>query len=250
MLKEKVVLITGGSAGVGESTVRRCCKEGAKVIFTDVDLVKGEKLKEELLLKYKNIVFLEADVSDESDWERVEMFIENQFGVLDCLFNNAGVFQIETIAATSVELWDHIMTVNAKGVFLGIKYMSKFMVKNNSGSIVNASSIASIIGSKNRIAYAASKGAVSAMTKAAAIELAPYHIRVNSTHPSYVNTNMAEHASLRTQRSLKEMGVRIPLGNRISEPDEIAALVVFLFSEESKFITGTEMVIDGGQTAN
>jgi len=164
------------------------------------------------------------------------------------LFNNAGIFKIETIEKTSVELWKKTMDVNALSIFLGIKVMSPLLAKGS--SVINTSSIASFLGSKNRIAYAASKGAVSALTKAAAIELAPRGIRVNSIHPAYIKTQMAEHAAEATERTMEEMGSRIPLYQRISTADEVADVVIFLASDASHFMTGSEVVVDGGQSVN
>jgi NAD(P)-dependent dehydrogenase (short-subunit alcohol dehydrogenase family) len=138
--------------------------------------------------------------------------IKEQFGKVDVLFNNAGIFKIETIEETSVELWKKTMDVNALSIFLGVKAMSPLLGEGS--SIINTSSIASFLGSKNRIAYAASKGAVSALTKAVAIEFAPRGIRANSVHPAYVKTQMAEHAAEATERTMEEMGSRIPLYQR------------------------------------
>ena len=140
------------------------------------------------------------------------------------------------------------MAVNTLSMFLGIKEMLPLLSEGS--SVINTASIASFLGSKNRIAYAASKGAVASLTKAAAIELAPRGIRVNSVHPAYIKTQMAEHAAQATERTMEEMGQRIPLHNRISTAEEVADAVVFLATEGSRFMTGAEMVVDGGQSVN
>lgn len=250
MLKNKNIVVTGGGSGIGKACVEEFCKSGATVIMIDFNQENLDSLKRNLESEKYNIDSYCMDVGKEENWVTFSKYIEENYKKIDGVFNNAGFFELSSIEDTTEKLWDKTLDVNSKGVFFGIKYLYPFMKDSGNGSIVNAGSIASKIGSKDRIAYAASKGAVEALTKAAAIELAPYGIRVNSTHPPYVNTNMAKNASVKTKRSIEEMGKRIPLGNRICEPEEVAKLVKFLLSDDSSFITGAQLVIDGGQITN
>lgn len=250
MLTGKIIVVTGGASGIGKTAVELFCLNGAQVIFTDYNEDTSIKLITQWRSAGYNVDFYKMDVTSEYEWQSFSSYLEENYNKIDGLFNNAGVFKLANIAETTLEIWDNTLDVNAKGVFLGIKYISPLMIKSGGGSIVNAGSIASKIGSKERIAYAASKGAVESMTKAAAIELAPYNIRVNSTHPPYVNTPMAQYVSETSDRTQKDMGQRIPLGNRICEPLEVANVVKFLLSEDSSFITGAQIVVDGGQITN
>lgn len=246
----KVFVITGGTGGVGSTAVQQYSELGAKVLFSDLNEKIGTELEKELTDKGRDVKFIAGDATSEEDWVKVAGFAKKEYGKVDGLFNCAGIFQIKTIFETSVELWDQTMEVNAKSVFLGIKHVGKIMTEQGYGGIVNMSSIASFLGSKDRIAYAASKGAVAAATKAASIELAPHNVRVNSIHPCYIQTNMAKYASIAQNRTYENMGLRIPLGHRICKPEEVVALAEFLLSDDSSFITGAEMVIDGGQSVN
>lgn len=248
--ENKTIVITGATGGVGNAAVEKFTELGAKVLMIDVNKEIGTELKDRLIKEGKKAEFFPCDVSSEKSWERVVQSIRDNHQTINGLFNCAGIFKIRTIFDTSEELWDQTMCVNAKSVFFGIKHIGKIMVEQKSGSIVNMSSIASFLGSKDRIAYAASKGAVASATKAASIELAPYNVRVNSIHPCYVKTRMAVYASKKQNRTEQNMGLRIPLGHRICQPQEVVSLAKFLLSNESQFITGAEMVIDGGQSVN
>lgn len=244
--EKKVAFITGAAGGLGTAVVTKLLAKGFTLLVNDNNSENVQALLDQF--KNKEIHAYCFDATDEDAWLRTVADISEKYGKVDVLFNNAGIFKIETIEETSVELWKKTMDVNALSIFLGVKTMSPLLGEGS--SVINTSSIASFLGSKNRIAYAASKGAVSALTKAAAIEFAPRGIRVNSVHPAYIKTQMAAHAAEATERTMEEMGSRIPLYQRISTADEVADVVVFLASESSRFMTGSEVVVDGGQSVN
>lgn len=247
MSKEnKVAFITGAAGGLGTAVVKKLLDKNFIVLVNDNNQENVQALLDQF--RGEEIHAFCFDATEEAAWEKAVTEIKEKFGKVDVLFNNAGIFKIETIEETSVELWKKTMDVNALSIFLGIKAMSPLLGEGS--SIINTSSIASFLGSKNRIAYAASKGAVSALTKAVAIEFAPRGIRANSVHPAYIKTQMAEHAAEATERTMEEMGSRIPLYQRISTADEVADVVVFLASDASRFMTGSEVVVDGGQSVN
>ncbi|MBU5363506.1 SDR family oxidoreductase [Enterococcus raffinosus] len=244
--EKKVAFITGAAGGLGTAVVKKLLNKNFIVLVNDNNQENVQALLDQF--QGEEIHAFCFDATEEAAWEKAVTEIKEKFGKVDVLFNNAGIFKIETIEETSVELWKKTMDVNALSIFLGIKSMSPLLGEGS--SIINTSSIASFLGSKNRIAYAASKGAVSALTKAVAIEFAPRGIRANSVHPAYIKTQMAEHAAEATERTMEEMGSRIPLYQRISTADEVADVVVFLASDASRFMTGSEVVVDGGQSVN
>lgn len=244
--EKKVAFITGAAGGLGTVVVKKLLDKNFIVLVNDNNQENVQALLDQF--QGEEIHAFCFDATKEAAWEKAVTEIKEKFGKVDVLFNNAGIFKIETIEETSVKLWKKTMDVNALSIFLGIKAMSPLLGEGS--SIINTSSIASFLGSKNRIAYAASKGAVSALTKAVAIEFAPRGIRANSVHPAYIKTQMAEHAAEATERTMEEMGSRIPLYQRISTADEVADVVVFLASDASRFMTGSEVVVDGGQSVN
>jgi len=244
-LDGKVALITGGAAGIGRQTALKFAEEGAKVVITDINEDDGNKALEELKKVNDDALFLRHDVTKEEDWKSVVSEIVNEYGRLDILFNNAGIYIIKPIVETDVETWDKLMDINVKGVFLGMKHVLPEMEKNQSGSIINASSLAGLKGSANHVLYGASKGAVRVMTKDAAAEYAQKGIRINSIHPGYITTGMADYAEEATRASREELGSMFPMG-RMGDPQEVTNLVLFLASDESSFSTAAEFVIDGG----
>ncbi len=246
-LDGKVALITGGAAGIGRETALRFAKEGAKVVITDVNEEDGQKVLEEIKKETQDALFLKHDVTKEEDWKSVVSEVADKFNRIDVLFNNAGIYIIKPITETDVETWDKLMDINVKGVFLGMKHVLPEMEKNNSGSIINASSLAGLMGTANHVLYGASKGAVRVMTKDAAAEYANKGIRINSIHPGYIETGMADYASEATKMSKEELDATYPLG-RMGKPHEVSNLVLFLASDESSFSTGSEFVIDGGSS--
>lgn len=242
-LAGKVAIITGGARGMGASHARRFVKEGAKVVFTDILVNEGEALAQEL---GENAKFIRHDVTNATDWEQVVTETEKTFGPVSILVNNAGIVIAKPIESYTEEEYRRVIDINQVSVFLGMKAVLPSMKKTTGGSIVNISSINGLRGSANTIAYDASKFAVRGMTKSAAIELAPYGIRVNSVHPGIIETPMVVQED--TKDLVVELANTIPL-KRIGKPEEASNLVVFLASNESSFSTGSEFVIDGGSTA-
>lgn len=244
-LDGKVAIITGASQGMGEAHARRFVAEGAKVVMTDINDEAGEKIAAEL---GENAVFIKADVTSLADWRRVVAEAEATFGPVTVLINNAGI--IGPLADT-VELdedaYHQVCAVNQHSQFYGMKCVIPSMQQAGGGSIVNVSSIAglvSIVGSPN-LAYVGSKFASRGMTKHAAVQYGKDNIRVNSVHPGYIKTPMMAAA---TDDEGGGIASQIPLG-RMADPDEVARLMVWLASDESSYITGTEQVVDAGLTA-
>ncbi|AXX65242.1 MAG: glucose 1-dehydrogenase [Lactobacillus sp.] len=244
-LENKVAIITGGAAGIGLATTKRFILEGAKVVFTDVNDTEGTKVQKELGNK---AVFIKQNVASENDWIKVVQNTLDKFGKIDILFNNAGIYRIKPIIDISLDEWKQLLDININGVFLGMKHVLPKMASNNSGSVINASSIAGLIGSAGHVLYGASKGAVRIMSKDEAAEYATHNIRVNSIHPGYITTAMSDYASESLKLSKEELNKTYPLG-RMGKPEEVANLVLFLASDEAAFITGTEIPIDGGFTS-
>lgn len=248
----KVALVTGAAHGIGRATAITLAREGAKVAVTDVD---GQACRD-VVGEIEGVVGTAhpwtLDVSDESQVRRVTNEVADHFGGLDVLVNNAGIAGTDKPThELSLEEWEETQAVNTRGVFLCTKHAIPHMKEAGGGSIVNLSSIYGIVGAPDVPSYHASKGAVRMMTKTDALLYAPDGIRVNSVHPGFVWTPMVEAYLESTgdveagREQLKELH---PLG-RIGEPDEIASGILFLASDESSFVTGTELVIDGGYTA-
>jgi 3alpha(or 20beta)-hydroxysteroid dehydrogenase len=245
-LKNKVAIVTGAAQGMGETHVRLMASQGAKIVMTDVNEKDGQRIADEL---GGGVVFCRQEVSDPEGWKRVLALAEKTFGPVNVLVNNAGI--IGAIASTAeIELTEYrrVCDVNQVGVFLGMQAVIPGMVAAGGGSIVNISSISgivAIVGSPN-LAYVGSKFAVRGMTKHVAVEYGPQGIRCNSVHPGYVLTPMMVAA---TDEEGGGAAAAIPL-RRMAQPEEISELVVFLASDESRFITGAEHIIDGGMTAS
>lgn len=249
-LSGKVVLITGGASGIGFASAVRCAAQGATVFVADLDLARATTVSAE----HDAIHALQLDVAEEASWERVIDAVLARFGKLDAIVNSAGIAPMGDIEHESLEQFRRVMAVNADGVFLGCRYGVRAM-KDHGGSIVNLSSVSGMVGGHNLASYNASKGAVRLLTKSVALYCArkKYGIRCNSVHPTFVNTPMfqallegrPEHDRERLEMALL---AQVPLG-RFAEPEEIADLIVYLVSDESRFVTGSELVIDGGLTA-
>lgn len=237
-LTNKVILITGAAGGMGKTHTKACLDQGAEVVLTDVVEPQGH-------IDSERVTFIKADMSSSKDWETLVKTIDDVHGRLDGLVNNAGILATHTLEETSEEEFDRVIAINQKGVFLGMHFCLPLLKKSTSGSIVNISSTAGLVGIGECFAYSASKFAVRGMTKAAAIELAHVGIRVNSVHPGDTLTPMIE--GLSDSAAVPDVS-HIPLG-RFALPEEISRAVTFLLSEASSYITGTEMVVDGGYTA-
>jgi NAD(P)-dependent dehydrogenase (short-subunit alcohol dehydrogenase family) len=251
-VKGKVAIVTGGAGGLGKAHALLLAKEGAKVAVTDMDEAQGKRVADEINKQGGEAIFLKHDVSKEVEWSRVIRETLERFGKLDILVNNAGVNVWKKIEDTSLDEWRWLMSINLDGVFLGTKYAIGAMKKSGGGSIINISSVAGMIGTLDTSAYHASKGGVRIFTKAAALECSKagydYNIRVNSVHPGVIKTPMVE-GLLNDEEKRKAALSWHPIGH-FGEPEDIAYGVLYLASDESKFITGAELVIDGGWTAH
>ena len=246
-LENKVALISGGARGMGAVEAKMFVQEGAKVVIGDVLDEDGKQTEAEINEAGGECVFVHLDVTDETAWQDAVAAAVDRFGKLDILVNNAGIARINNVEDTTSDEWDLVMDINAKGVFLGTKAAIPEIRKAGGGSIVNISSIAGLTGGRTS-SYAASKGAVRLLTKSSAIQYAGEGIRCNSVHPGVIETPMTTPVMLNTQEGRDLNASRHPLG-RVGQPEDIAYGVLFLASDESSFMTGSELVIDGGLTA-
>jgi len=237
----KVILISGGARGQGAAEARALVKEGAKVVIGDVLEDQGAALAREL---GNAASFVKHDVTSEADWDRAVKMAEGMGG-LHGLVNNAGIYQPKRLMDTDVELWDRHLRINQTGCFLGMKAVVEPMERSGGGSIVNISSGAGLRGSPQAFAYSATKWALRGMTKSAAMDLARRKIRVNSVHPGPIETDMIAWRS--PEENAKRLKM-VPM-KRNGSADEVARLVLFLLSDESSYITGSEVAVDGGVTA-
>ena len=247
-LQGKIALISGGARGMGAVEARLFAKEGAKVTIGDVLEDEGRKLEAEINATGGVALFVRLDVTHEADWQKAVEATVNRFGKLDVLVNNAGISGRGRVEDTAVEEWDRVMDVNAKGVFLGTKVAIPAMRQGGSGSIINISSQLGLVGTDHSSPqYQASKGAVRLLTKATAIQYAQEGIRANSVHPGPIVTPMTEAARADPER-YQLMLSRVPLGC-YGQPEDVAYGVLYLASDEARWVTGSELVIDGGWTA-
>jgi len=243
-LDGKVALITGGARGQGAAEARLFAREGASVVFVDIRDELGQKVEEEIQELGGEATYVHLDVTKTPDWEQAIALAESKYGKLNVLVNNAAILIRKEIEETTGEEWDLIMDVNAKSVFLGTKHAIPAMRRAGGGSIVNISSISGLVG-VGPAAYIATKGAVRLFTKATAIQYAGENIRANSVHPGGVDTPMVNEIPEDQQGQSR---LRTPMGRRAT-PEEIAYGVLYLASDEASFVTGSELVIDGGATA-
>lgn len=248
-LEGKVALISGGARGMGAAEARMFAREGAKVVVADLLEAEGQGVVESIAEVGGEAVFAKLDVTSEDDWQQAVGLAVSRFGKLDVLVNNAGIGGVRTMVEdTSGEEWDRVMDINAKGVFLGTRCAIPEMRKAGGGSIINISSQLGLVGMRdNSPAYQSSKGAVRLLTKSTAIQYASEGIRCNSVHPGPIVTPMTE-GGRSDPEVLRSMEARVPLG-RYGEADEVSYGVLYLASDESSFVTGSELVIDGGWTA-
>ena len=247
-LAGKTILITGGASGIGLATMRRALEHGAQVAIGDIDAAAGEMLAEGT----SGVRFVRLDVTSDESWTAAVADVQTNVGPLDGVVNSAGVFIVGDVEKISLEDWRRTHAVNVDGVFLGCRHGVGAM-KARGGSIVNMSSVSGLVGGHNIVAYNSSKGAVRLLTKSVALHCAKqnYGIRCNSVHPTFVDTPMYQStiaAAREPERVRDALTAQVPL-RRVAQPNEIADLIVYLLSDESAFVTGAEMVIDGGLTA-
>ncbi len=242
-LSGKVAIVTGGAQGQGAAIVRGFVAEGAKVVIADIATDEGELLVKEV---GGDVVFVRHDVTSEADWVATVTTTKERFGRVDVLINNAGILLFSELTATSLEDYEKVIRINQFGTFLGMRSVVAAMEEAGGGSIVNASSIEGLGGMPFLVAYTSSKFAIRGMTKAAAMELGPKNIRVNSVHPGMIDTGMTRiHGG---DAAMEWGGQRVAL-KRVGQPEDVVGMYVFLASDESSFCTGAEYVVDGGATA-
>ena len=247
-LAGKVALISGGARGMGAAEARLFAREGARVVIADILEGEGKAVLADVTVKGGEAAFVRLDVTHEPEWEQAVALAVSRFGKLDVLVNNAGIGAAGRVEDTTAEAWDRVMAVNAKGVFLGTKAAIPAMRRGGGGSIVNISSQLGIVGMDDSSPeYTASKGAVRLLTKTTALQYARDGIRCNSVHPGPIVTPMTERRRA-DPAVYQRMVSRIPLG-RYGQPEEVAYAVLYLASDESAFVTGSELVVDGGWTA-
>ena len=247
-LDGKVALITGGAKGQGREEAKLFAKEGAKVVLGDILDNLGQQAAKDIQDTGGEATYVHLDVTNETDWKSSIEIVLKKYGRLDILVNNAGILILKGIEDTTSEDWSRIMAINAKGAFLGIKSAIPVMRKSGGGSIINISSTAGLVASPSGSAsYTATKGAVRLLTKSTAIQYAHENIRCNSVHPGPIDTDMIQD-SITDPTKLTERMERLPMG-RVGTAEEVAFGVLYLASDESSFVTGSELVIDGGHTA-
>jgi|TARA_B100001540_G_scaffold257051_1_gene234655 NAD(P)-dependent dehydrogenase (short-subunit alcohol dehydrogenase family) len=253
-LKNKVALLTGAAAaikgelmGFGGATAHLFVREGAKVVLTDILDEMGERAAVTLREQGAEAIYLHLDVTSKTDWQHAIDATLDTFGRLDILFNNAGISYPVKVEDLTEEMWDRELGVHAKGAYLGTKTAIPAMRKGGGGSIINTSSVMGIVGSPTSPAYSAAKGAITTFTKATALQYAKENIRVNSIHPGYATTPLTEERFSPPEVNQILLD-KTPMG-RLGTAEDIANGVLFLASDESSWMTGAELVIDGGMTA-
>ncbi|EWT03273.1 short-chain dehydrogenase [Intrasporangium oryzae NRRL B-24470] len=246
-LEGRVALVTGAGSGIGKATARRLAEEGARLVVTDINEQSGQATADELLDAGTEATFVHHDVTSEADWHVACERAVDEFDGLDILVNNAGMGDLKTIEETTLEEWERTVAIDQTGVFLGMKIAAPYLRKSQHAAVINISSIFGTSGGfGNSPAYHAAKGAVRTLTKNAAVHWATEGIRVNSVHPGFVDTPILD-----TSRETPFMQVMIdltPMG-RLGRPEEIAAGVAYLASDDASFVTGLELYIDGGYIA-
>jgi NAD(P)-dependent dehydrogenase (short-subunit alcohol dehydrogenase family) len=251
-LKDKVIIITGGALGIGKAASKKLADEGAKVIITDILDEEGMKLQDEIISDGGNAKYYQLNVVKENEVKTIFSDVKEKYGRIDVLINNAGISGVNkpTDQITEDE-WQKVMDVNVKGVFLCTKHAIPYMKEQEKGSIINLSSIYGIISAPDIPPYHASKGAVRLMTKTDALHYAKFGIRVNSVHPGFIWTPLVEKMGEESEGGVEKFREKLdslhPVGH-VGEPDDIAWGIVYLSSDEAKFLTGSELVIDGGYT--
>jgi len=242
-LADKVAIITGASSGIGRSSAYLFAKEGAKLVVADIDNAGGEGVVSNIKTKGGEAIFVHTDITLASEIKALVRIVKNKFDKIDILFNNAGITAGDTLVEEIDESsWDRTYDVNVKGIFLATKYIVPEMKKAGGGIIINTASMAGIRPVARIADYASSKGAVITLTKALAIELAPYNIRVNCINPTITETPLVELMSEEWKKSIKSV---LPLG-RLAKPEDVAYAALYLASKESAMLTGMGINVDGG----
>lgn len=249
-LKNKVAVITGARRGMGRTHALLLAKEGAKVVVSDISLEDCQKVVQEIKKDGGEAIAVKCDVSQKKDVDEMVKKTTKSFGKIDILVNNAGILQFKPFLELTEEDWERVLDINLKGYFLCAQACAKEMVKQKSGVIVNIASIAMGgmgVGFPNIVHYSAAKGGIIAMTESLALEMAPYNIRVNAIAPGAIDTPMSA-SSKEDKKTMEATLARIPM-HRMGKPEEVSKTVLFLVSDESSYITGSVVVVDGGWLA-
>lgn len=242
----KVILVSGGASGMGAAHVSRLAAEGATVYLADRDVERGRQLSNELRQRQLDAHFVKLDVADEADWRSLATVLETEHARLDVLVHNAGVLSMSSPEELTDDDWQRTIEINQTSIFLGTRALMPLLRKSPSPSIISISSIFGLVGAPGYFAYMASKGAVTMMSKSLAATYGPEGIRCNSVHPGYIRTPMLEEEMRGLPEGATEaLYQQIPL-RRFARPDEVSSVVLFLASEESSYVTGAELVVDGG----
>lgn len=247
-LDGKVALITGATGGLGTATAELVAAEGARTVITDVDEGPLRELAHRLGAHGAQVVPARLDVSSAQQWDEVISLVRDRFGTLDVLVNLAGIVDWPGVEDTREEAWDRVIDVNQKGTWLGMKAAMPLLRASGSASVINTSSVLGMVGSGAAAAYQASKGAVRLLSKTAAVEYAQQGVRVNSVHPGVIATPMIQ--DLLDEQGDQQPDIRRTPMRRAGRADEVAPAILFLASDESSFVTGSELVVDGGLTAH
>jgi NAD(P)-dependent dehydrogenase (short-subunit alcohol dehydrogenase family) len=245
-LKNKVAVVTGGAMGIGQATALRFAEEGAKVILVDIAESEGKATERIIVEKGGDCEFILGDVTKEADWERVMGTVEKRHGCLDVLFNNAGTNLVKPAIGVTMDEWDRVMNLNLKGVFLGAQNAIRMMIRGKGGSIINTASTFAFIGFYSMPVYCASKGGIMALTRQLALDYAKYNIRINCVCPGPTLTPLVEREMKLGLAKAEDILQGVPMA-RFAQPSEIASAVLFLASDDSSYVTGTGLVVDGGR---
>jgi NAD(P)-dependent dehydrogenase (short-subunit alcohol dehydrogenase family) len=247
-LKNKVAIVTGAGSGIGRTTARLFAAEGASVVVVDIEKKTGEETVDSIRKRGQDAVFVKTDVSKGSDVEAMVAQAIKKYGKLDILFNNAGIDIAKPIVETTEAEWDQTLNINLKGVFWGCKFSLPFMMGGGGGNIINTASILAHVASPNQAAYSASKGGIVALTRQIAYDYASYNVRANCISPGDIMTPMAKNffdSCEDPEERMKFFTDRYPM-KRFGEPSEIARVALFLASDDSSFITGQVIKVEGG----
>ncbi|MFA5619336.1 MAG: 3-oxoacyl-[acyl-carrier-protein] reductase [Weeksellaceae bacterium] len=244
LLKDRIALITGGSAGIGKATVEKFAQEGAKVIIWDIGEEAGENVEREMKENGFHVYFMKVNTANDTEVEIATQKVKDQFGRIDILVNNAGITRDSTLLKMSKEQWDQVISVNLTGVYNCTRSIVPVMAENNFGVILNASSVVGLYGNFGQTNYSATKAGVIAMTKTWAKELGRKGIRVNAVAPGFILTDMVK---AMPEEVLAKMAAKVPL-QKLGEPEDIANIYAFLASDQAKYISGATISVDGGIT--